>query len=157
MGAAGLLCTALDAGTRQGKCRGLYVRNVPSHKPDPALCAREIPEPPPTLHFLLLTALPAPGRYLTGRTTGGIWLCFFAAQAPLVVAERAALAALKLRGIRVPTLLRRVVTLLLLVYAGQLLFWPPAMEHGVVSSLIANTQAGILQLTTAMRAVLPPR
>ena len=69
----------------------------------------------------------------------------------------AALAALKLRGIRVPTLLRRVVTLLLLVYAGQLLFWPPAMEHGVVSSLIANTQAGILQLTTAMRAVLPPR
>ncbi|KAL4446749.1 hypothetical protein ABPG77_007993 [Micractinium sp. CCAP 211/92] len=95
--------------------------------------------------------------YLTGRTTGGIWLCFFAAQAPLVVAERAALAALKLRGIRVPTLLRRVVTLLLLVYAGQLLFWPPAMEHGVVSSLIANTQAGILQLTAAARVVLPPR
>lgn len=97
---------------------------------------------------------PLPARYLTGRTTGGVWLCFFLLQAPLVMGERAALAALKRQGIRLPAWLRRAATILLLVAAGQLLFWPPAMEHGVVSSLVANTQAGILRLAEAVRGAL---
>ncbi|KAL4425431.1 hypothetical protein ABPG75_009447 [Micractinium tetrahymenae] len=92
--------------------------------------------------------------YLTGRTTGGVWLCFFLAQVPLIFGERVVLAALRRRGIRLPGWLRNIATALLLVATGQLLFWPPAIEHGVVSALVGNTQTGILQLAAAVRGVL---
>ena len=62
-------------------------------------------------------------RYMTGSHTGGRWLAYFAAQAPLVVAERLALRVLKAKGISVPRPARVLATLTISVLLAHHLFW----------------------------------
>jgi hypothetical protein len=80
---------------------------------------------------------------MAGRTTGGAWLAFFLLQAPLVVAERLALAGLKRRGVLLPAWLRVAVTLTLVLSAAQLLFWAPAKRWGLVDSVVRNMAVGM--------------
>ena len=82
-------------------------------------------------------------RYLTGHTTRGVWLSFFLAQAPIIVAERLALSALKRRGILLPDWLRVCVSMLLVVATAQHLFWAPCKKHGVADSVVNNVHRGI--------------
>ncbi|EFN57210.1 hypothetical protein CHLNCDRAFT_143650 [Chlorella variabilis] len=81
--------------------------------------------------------------YLTGHTTRGVWLSFFLAQAPIIVAERLALSALKRRGILLPDWLRVCVSMLLVVATAQHLFWAPCKKHGVADSVVNNVHRGI--------------
>lgn len=65
-------------------------------------------------------------------------------QAPLIVGERLALAALKQRGVHLPDWLRNAVAALAIITTGQLLFWPPCKRHGVVDSCVGNTRSFLL-------------
>lgn len=60
---------------------------------------------------------------MTGRTTGGLWLAYFSIQAPIIVAERVVLGALKRSGVSVPATLRILATVGLQILLGHWLFW----------------------------------
>ena len=94
-------------------------------------------------------------RYLTGHTTGGVWLSFFLAQAPLIIAERLCYGALKRRGVLLPDWLRTAITVVLVVGTGQHLFWQPTKRYGVAASTIANVQAGMQAALARLGIPLP--
>jgi hypothetical protein len=92
---------------------------------------------------------------MAGRTTGGAWLAFFLLQAPLVVAERLALAALKRGGIVPPSWARMAVTYLLILGAGQYLFWLPSKRLGVNECITSNTRAAAVAMWRRLGVSLP--
>ena len=94
-------------------------------------------------------------RYITGRTTNGIWFAFFFIQAPLIFAERLALSALKRRGILLPDWLRTAITTLLVVGTGQYMFWLPAKRYGVTDCIVGNTRQAWLAILRRVGISLP--
>lgn len=75
--------------------------------------------------------------YMTGHTTGGIWMCYFMAQVPLIIAERVLLAALRSAGIMLPNPFRILITLACQNQLGHWFFWPP-IKGPVADQVIGN-------------------
>ncbi|KAL4856101.1 Alanine--tRNA ligase [Chlorella vulgaris] len=90
-------------------------------------------------------------EYLTGKTTGGVWLAFFLLQVPVIVSERLLLAVLNRRGILLPSWLRASTTCMLIVGTAQHLFWAPAKQCGVIDSVVLNVYGGVLSLLKQAR------
>ena len=103
--------------------------------------------------------------YLTGRTSGGLWLAFFVVQAPAIAAERAALGALRSRGIEIPRALLTLYAVSFVVWTGARLFWAPAEQAGLTAGVVGNVRESYRQLLSrggeslhaALRAVAAAR
>ena len=78
--------------------------------------------------------------YLTGRTSGGSWLAFFVVQAPAIVAERAALGALRSRGLEIPRVLLTLYAVSFVAWTGARLFWTPAEAAGLTTGVVGNVR-----------------
>lgn len=93
--------------------------------------------------------------YMMGTHTGGLWLAYFTAQAPLVVGERLLLAAMKRHGLVAPTWARIAATLGVSCVVAHLLFWPvvvgPCLEQ-VVANLMDCFAAGSSLAEATVRA-----
>lgn len=76
--------------------------------------------------------------YLTGRTSGGVWLSFFLVQVPVAAAERVILRALRAHGLELPVMLRILATVWFECCAAAHLFFGPAEEAGLVDAVITN-------------------
>jgi hypothetical protein len=84
-----------------------------------------------------------------------VWLSFFLAQVPLIIAERLAYGALKRRGVLLPDWLRTAMTVVLVVVTGQHLFWQPTKRYGVAAATIANVQSGMQAALARLGIPLP--
>ena len=73
---------------------------------------------------------------MTGHTTHGVWLSFFALQVPLIVAERAILEGFRRAGVTLPELLRIAGTWLVVMGSAVLFWWP--VEHYGISERVAG-------------------
>lgn len=72
----------------------------------------------------------------------GWWFGFFVLQAPLMVAERTALRALRRRNIELPTLLRRAFTTALLLSVSRVFFFTPIEVKSDLAQRVAEAVAG---------------
>jgi hypothetical protein len=95
-------------------------------------------------------------RYITAHTTGGLWLCFFLAQSPLILAERLLLRALRQRHIRPPALLRSAVVLAVELYLSSLLFWRPVEQSGLRDNVFSNMREDASWVLGAVWGLVPP-
>ena len=77
-------------------------------------------------------------------------------QAPIILTERAVLAALKAHGIRLPTLLRIALTWLLVLGTAERYFWQPCKQYGITAAAIENTSNGMLAIARLARRTLLP-
>ncbi|PRW60188.1 putative long-chain-alcohol O-fatty-acyltransferase 5 [Chlorella sorokiniana] len=85
--------------------------------------------------------------YMTGQTSRGLLTAFFAAQVPLLLAERWLGALLRRSGLLPPRPLRSVATLSVLLLLAHWTWWAAYEQYGV-------TQAAIDSLQQLSRAVL---
>ena len=74
------------------------------------------------------------------------WLAFFALQGPLVLAEALGRAALRRRGVRVPTLLAVPLTWAAVLLPASALFFPPPVRTGLDRRVVASLRGTFTQL-----------
>lgn len=84
--------------------------------------------------------------YLTGRTSGGLWLSYFLAQVPVVAVERTVLSMLRRWGIVVPQPLMVLYGVVFECAASAKLFWGPAERAGVVHDIVTGVTVSNLHL-----------
>jgi hypothetical protein len=84
--------------------------------------------------------------YLTGHTSGGVWLSFFAIQIPVIMIERATLGYLKQKGVIVPRVVLMAFTVVFESVSSAYLFWGPAEKAGLVKKVVDNVDVAYSKL-----------
>lgn len=98
--------------------------------------------PPPAPQAVTLTPLPA-------------HTCTCAApQAPIIIAERLALYALRRRGVAAPLWARIAATWTLVLGTGAHLFFPPPIQSGIVGAVVASTRGGTAAVLDGLERLL---
>ncbi len=92
--------------------------------------------------------------YLTGHTSGGVWLSFFTIQIPIILIERTVLHYLKHRGIHVPLPLMTIWTISFVCISSARLFWAPAEKVGLVKKVISNVDVAYSKYLRVVDTVL---
>ena len=84
--------------------------------------------------------------YLTGHTSGGVWMSYFLVQIPIMVLERMVLKYLEKHRVELPLLLMMVYTVGVETVASCHLFWAPVEKAGVVDRVINSVDVSYAAL-----------
>jgi hypothetical protein len=95
--------------------------------------------------------------YLTGHTSGGVWLSFFTIQIPIIAAERIVLQYLKQKGILLPRPFMILYTVGVECVASAYLFWGPAEKAGLVGKVVSNVDVAYSTYLNAVEMMVGQR